>query len=118
MATSRGRVAALRGLSIACFALFALSQLGAAVSGWFEFAAEQRAHGAIAELFGPDGYIWTLLEQTFQNWQSEFLALGTMVVLTALLVHVGSKHSRDGNDEVQRRVKAIRRRVTALATEG
>ena len=108
-------VTALRGLSIACFVLYGLAQIGAAVAGWFEFADEQRQHGAPAVLFGSDGYVWTLLEQTLQNWQSEFLALGTIVVLTSVLIHAGSKHSRDGNDKVQRRVQSIERRVAALA---
>lgn len=117
--TPAGSAMALRGLSIVCFVLYGLSHLGAAIAGWFEYASEQQAHGSVVELFGPDGYAWMFMEQTFQNWQSEFLALGTMVVLTALLIHVGSKHSRDGNDEVQRRVEAIQRRVTALgAGEG
>jgi hypothetical protein len=106
---------ALRGLSIACFVLYGLAQLGAAIAGWFEFADEQRQHGLSAVLFGADGYVWTFLEQTLQNWQSEFLALGTIVVLTAVLIHAGSKHSRDGNDEVQQRVRKIQRRVNALA---
>jgi hypothetical protein len=114
------RAMSLRGLSIACFALYALAQLGAAVAGWFEFVDEQRQHGEPVELFGSGGYVWTLLEQTLQNWQSEFLALGTIVVLTSLLVHVGSRHSRDSQDEVQRRVQAIQRRVMELpaAREG
>jgi hypothetical protein len=112
---SAGRTAALRGLSIACFVLYAIAQVGAAVTGWVEFVDEQRQHGSPAPLFGSDGYVWTFLEQTLQNWQSEFLALGTIVVLTSLLIHIGSKHSRDGNDEVQRRVQSIQRRVSALA---
>ena len=105
---------ALRGLSVTLFLLYALAHLGAAVTGWVEFAGEQRAHGEPAELLGPGGYGWTLLEQTLQNWQSEFLALGAVVALTAVLLHVGSKHSRDGQDEVQRRVESIQRRVEAM----
>jgi Domain of unknown function (DUF6766) len=108
----------LRGLSIACFALYVVAQLGAIVTGWVEFVAEQRQHGSGATVLGDDGYIWTLLEQTTQNWQSEFLALGTLITLTAVLIHRGSKHSRDGNDEVQRRVQAIQRRVQALRRAG
>ena len=105
---------ALRGLSITLFLLYAVAHVGAAITGWVEFADEQRAHGEPPELLGPGGYVWTLLEQTLQNWQSEFLALGAMVALTAALLHVGSKHSRDGQDEVQQRVEGIQRRVEAL----
>jgi hypothetical protein len=108
----------LHGLSVASLALYGLTQVGAIVTGWVAFVAEQSAHGSQATVLGPDGYIWTLLEQTTQNWQSEFLALGALVALSAVLLHRGSKQSRDGNDEVQQRVQAIRRRVRALAGEG
>jgi hypothetical protein len=107
----------IRGLSLVCFGLYAVTQLGAIVTGWVEFVADQTQHGSVPAVFGEDGYVWTLLEQTTQNWQSEFLALATLVVLTSVLIHRGSKHSRDGNDEIQRRVEAIRRRVQALAGE-
>jgi hypothetical protein len=104
----------LRGLSIACFVLYAVAQLGAAIAGWMEYIDEQRQHGSAIEVFGADGYVWTFLEQTLQNWQSEFLALGTIVALSAVLLHLGSKHSRESQDEAQQRVKAIQRRVAAL----
>jgi hypothetical protein len=107
----------LRGLSIACFALYLAAQLGSILAGWVEFVAEQQQHQGAPAVFGEDGYIWTLLEQTTQNWQSEFLALGTLVALTAVLIHRGSKHSRDGGDEIQERIKAIQQRVRALAGE-
>jgi hypothetical protein len=103
-----------RGLSVACLLLYGLAQLGSAVAGWLEYVAQQRSHLQPATLFGADGYGWTFLEQTLQNWQSEFLALATLIVLTATLIHRGSKHSRDGGDEVKRRVRAIQRRVDAL----
>jgi len=103
-----------RALSIACFALYAVAQVAAAVAGWMEFGSEQRAHGGTIQAFAIDGYAWTFLEQTLQNWQSEFLALLLLISLSSVLVHRGSKHSRDGNDEIARRVKAIKRRVGAL----
>src|SRR5215212_2317364 len=61
-----------RGLSIACFALYVIAQLGAVIAGWFEFADEQSQHGQTVTVFGDDGFAWTALEQTLQNWQSEF----------------------------------------------
>lgn len=107
-----------RGLSIAAFTLYAVAQLGSAVAGWIEFVDDQRQHGQSVEVFGPDGYAWTFLEQTLQNWQSEFLALAVLVALTATLIHRGSKHSRDGSDEVQRRIQDVERRVQLLASRG
>ena len=104
----------IRGLSVACLALYAISQVGAAIALWFEFVDEQRQHQQAVDAFTPSGYVWPLLEQTLQNWQSEFLALGVLIALTSVLLHRGSKHSRDGQDEVLRRIKTIRRRVAAL----
>jgi hypothetical protein len=108
-----------RGLTLAVLGLYVLAQIGAAITGWVEFVAEQTSHQQSAEVFGPDGYVWTLLEQTMQNWQSEFLALATLVALSAHLIHKGSKHSREGNDEAIKRMQSIQRRVRALeAAEG
>ena len=103
-----------RGLSIACFVLYGLAHLGAAIAGWLEFADEQRQHAQPLTVLGDDGYVWTLLEQTLQNWQSEFLALGLIVALTSMLLHRGSKHSRDGTDEAMARIEEIQERVDRL----
>jgi hypothetical protein len=107
--------ARLRGLSIVCFVLYAVAQVGAAIAGWVEFVSEQQQHASAAQILGDDGYAWTLLEQTMQNWQSEFLALALLVALSSLLLHRGSKHSRDGSDEAKSRIEEIQRRVNALA---
>jgi len=104
-----------RALSVAVLGAYAVMQIGAAIVGWVEFVAEQQSHGTPAQVLGPDGYIWTLLEQTLQNWQSEFLALAALVVLTSVFVHRDSKHSKEGQEEVQKRVQAIQRRVERLA---
>jgi len=105
-------------LSIACFALFAAAQLLLIVTSWVEFADTQGQHGQPVRILGDDGFAWTVLQQTIQNWQSEFLALAMLIALTSMLRHVGSKHSRDGSDEVHRRVLAIRRRVDKLEGAG
>jgi len=91
-----------------------VAQLLLTFFSWAEFESQQQQHAQPVTVLGDDGFAWTLLEQTLQNWQSEFLALATLVALTAVLLHRGSKHSRDGNGEVQRRVQAIRRRLDVL----
>ena len=64
------------------------------VTGWSEFNDEQLAHGeaTISWL----GYIGTsgFWEATFQNWQSEFLAVGSFAVLTIYLRQRGSPESK------------------------
>jgi hypothetical protein len=107
--------ARLRALSIVCFLLYALTQVGAAITGWMEYVSEQQQHGSPAEVLGNDGYAWTLLEQTMQNWQSEFLALALLIALSSVLLHRGSKHSRDGSDEAKARIEQIQKRVNALS---
>ena len=52
-------------------------------------------------MFGDDGYIWDFLAATFESWQSDFLQLLAMVVLTSFLIHRGSAESKDSNDRVE-----------------
>jgi hypothetical protein len=64
------------------------------ITGWNEFNATQREHDAptvpwTGYLADPD--FW---EKTFQNWQSEFLAVGTMAVFTIYLRQRGSPESK------------------------
>lgn len=101
-------------LSLALAGLFIVSWLLQSVSGWVEFTAEQASHGDSAQLFGPTGYIWRWMESTFENWQSEFLQLFTMVVLTAFLVHRASHESRDSDDEVKSSLKTIQERLERM----
>ena len=64
------------------------------VTGWTIYNDEQRAHGERAVSWA--GYLarpdfW---EKTLQNWQSEFLAVGTMAVFTIYLRQRGSPESK------------------------
>jgi hypothetical protein len=94
-------------LSVALAGLFIGSWLVQSVAGWVQFAADQAQHGQAAQLFGPEGYIWDWLQATFENWQSEFLQLFTMVVLTTFLIHRHSHDSRDSQDDLQHKVDEI-----------
>ena len=69
-------------LSIVLAVLFLFCWSIQTATGWKEFVAEQQEHGLEAQIFGDDGYIWRWAEATFENWQSEFLQLFSMVVLT------------------------------------
>ena len=81
-------------LSIVFVALFLLSFVLHAVGGAEEYSVEQRAH---------DGRSMSALEyvgtarfwfESTQNWQSEFLALVSMVVLSIFLRERGSPESK------------------------
>ena len=81
-------------LSLTLFALFAVSFAMHAVGGASDYNEEQRLHGG-AEL-SPLGYLGTsrFWFESFQNWQSEFLAVGVLVVLTIWLREQGSPQSK------------------------
>lgn len=104
-------------LGIVLAGLFLASWIGQTLMGWVEFAGEQAAHGETAEVFGPSGYFWTWMAATFENWQSEFLQLFTMAVLTAFLIHKGSTESRDTDEEMSLHLAAIRRELAELRKE-
>jgi hypothetical protein len=108
------------GLTVVLAGLFVVSWLLQSVTGWVEFASEQQAHGEAAQLFGASGYFWGWMQATFENWQSEFLQLFTMVVLTAFLIHKGSTDSKDSDDEMMLQLTVIRRELAELraATAG
>jgi hypothetical protein len=102
------------GLSITLVVLFVGSWTLQTWTGWNQYVAEQAAHGEQAEAFGPNGYIWTWGEATFENWQSEFLQLFTMVVLTAFLIHKGSHESKDQDEKVDQTLARIERRLERI----
>jgi hypothetical protein len=96
-------------LSFVLAALFLVSWLLHGLTGWRAYVAQQEEHRMAASFWGGDGYIWEFLEQTFENWQSEFLQLLAMVVLTAFLIHKGSAESRDQSDRMERKIDEIKR---------
>jgi hypothetical protein len=82
-------------LSLAFLFLFLASMLGHAVSGAGKYNEEQREHGR-TELLSTWEYMATsqFWFESFQNWQSEFLAVGAMVVFTIFLRQRGSIESK------------------------
>jgi hypothetical protein len=82
-------------LSIAFFTLFLISFGLHAVGGAAEYCAEQREHGQ-SECPSAVQYIGTsqFWFESFQNWQSEFLAIGSIVVLSIYLRQKGSPESK------------------------
>ena len=51
---------------------------------------------------------------TFENWQSEFLQLFSMVILTSFLVHRGSHESKDQDEKVDATLARIERRLERI----
>jgi hypothetical protein len=83
-----------RSLSIAFFTLFVLSWLAHAATGAREYSAEQISHGS------EPVTVWEYLHrsqfwfESMQNWQSEFLAVASIVFLSIYLRQQGSPESK------------------------
>ena len=81
-------------LSLALFLLFVISFWLHAVGGARDYSEEQLVHGgqAVTTL----GYFATsrFWFESLQNWQSEFLSIGVMVVFTIFLRQKGSPESK------------------------
>jgi hypothetical protein len=81
-------------LSLAFLALFLLAFALHAAGGAAEYSAEQQAHGG--EPVSALAYVATarFWFESLQNWQSEFLALAVLVVLSVYLRERGSPESK------------------------
>jgi hypothetical protein len=81
-------------LGIVMLGLFVLALVGHVVTGAHAYNAEQVAHD------GPTISTWAYLFrsqfwfESLQNWQSEFLAVGSLVVLSVFLRQRGSPESK------------------------
>jgi hypothetical protein len=82
-------------LSLTFLLLFLGSLVLHAASGAGDYNEEQRVHGR-TEIVSTWQYMGTsrFWFESFQNWQSEFLAVGAMVVFTIFLRERGSKESK------------------------
>jgi hypothetical protein len=98
-------------LSIVLLALFLTSWIAQGIFQWFEIANEAQAHGQEGTMAE---FIPAFFSATFENWQSEFLQLFTMVVLTAFLIHRGSHESKDQDEKVDQTLGRIERRLEQL----
>ncbi len=81
-------------LSLALFSFFLLSFVGHVIGGTAEFNEQQALQGE------PALSVWQFLGtadfwfQSMQNWQSEFLAVGALVLLSIVLRQHGSPQSK------------------------
>jgi hypothetical protein len=81
-------------LVIVFFLLFFGSIAGHAVGGVAEYNSEQQTHGqpTVSTMeYVRSSRFWF---ESFQNWQSEFLAVGSIVLLTVFLRQRGSPESK------------------------
>ena len=81
-------------LLLAMTTIFFATWFGQSLNNWRVFNEERREHDGTAVSWGRyllDPDFW---EKSLQNWQSEFLAVGTMAVFTIFLRQRGSPESK------------------------
>jgi hypothetical protein len=75
-------------------AIFFASWFAQSATGWTKYNEEQRDHDESAVSWSAYVTRADFWEDTLQNWQSEFLAVGTMAVFTIYLRQRGSPESK------------------------
>jgi hypothetical protein len=84
--------------------LFVVSLIGHWIFAWYAFTSEQLEHGQSPEV---GEFVIQTTRDTLENWQSEFLQLVWQVSGLALLYHVGSPQSKEGNDRIEEKIDLI-----------
>jgi hypothetical protein len=100
------------GLTLAYMALFLMSLYVMSITGHRQYNEEQREHGGqpltyLAYL--PTGHF---MEGVFENWESEFLQMGTYVLFTVFLFQRGSAESKPLDQRTPQDVDPKRQRYS------
>jgi hypothetical protein len=82
------------GIVLVNAALFVIFLAGMSVAGWQTSNQELLDHGLPAETFLAFVGSGDFFEAVFENWESEFLQMGSYVVLTIFLFQKGSSESK------------------------
>lgn len=81
-------------LTIVLFSIFAISLIGMSIAGWSTVNNDARDHGQSAETYGSYLVSGDFIEGVFENWESEFLQMWALVVLTIWLRQKGADDSK------------------------
>jgi Domain of unknown function (DUF6766) len=81
-------------LVLAMAAIFLLSWAGQSLNNWRAGNEERREHGEALVTWSQYVRSADFWERSLENWQSEFLAVGTMAVFTIYLRQRGSSESK------------------------
>jgi hypothetical protein len=81
-------------LGLTMFILFLLFLGGQSVAGFYNYNNDQEDHNQSTVSFGEYLTTGSFVEAVFENWESEFLQMGSYVFLTAFLVQKGSAESK------------------------
>ena len=100
-------------LSIILVGLFLVSLVGQFYFQYQDEVNQAIQHGQTAPEPLSGEYMNSFWASAMENWQSEFLQLASFVILATYFIHRGSPQSRDGDDELKRDIKAIRKKLQA-----
>jgi hypothetical protein len=89
------------GLGIVTALLFVAFFIGTAVSGLFNYNQDQLDHGQPQVSFAEYLSSPNFGEAVFENWESEFLQMGMLIVLTIFLFQRGSSESKPVDEETE-----------------
>ena len=81
-------------LSLAFLAIFLVALAGQAVAGWHLYNQDQHEHGEPGISLTRFLTSSRFAAETTENWQSEFLAVGTMAIFAVYLRQRGSPESK------------------------
>jgi hypothetical protein len=81
-----------------------------------EYVDEQTQHGShefstIWDSIADADFWEAFWQSTLENWQSEFLQLGSFVIAAAYFVYKGSSESKDGDERMEAMIRAIAEKV-------
>lgn len=83
-----------QGLSLFFFALFVTALLGQSLAGYLRANEDAAQHAQPAQSYLSFVFSSEFVVDVAENWQSEFLAVGTMVAFSVFLRQRGSAESK------------------------
>ncbi len=95
--SGRRRFFRSNGLSLVCFALFAIFVVGLFFTGFRDNNSERQSHKQPEMSLGEYATSGAFWEALTENWESEYLQMAAYVVLTVFLVQKGSSESKDSD---------------------
>jgi len=91
---STGRWIKDNGLAVAMFSIFAAAVIGMSIVGWLTENHDNAEHGQPGVSYGEYITSGGFIEAVFENWESEFLQMWALVILTVFLYQKGSADSK------------------------
>lgn len=100
------------GLTLLYLVLFAATVVVMSVTGHHRYNQTRRDHGEAPVTYATYLHSGDFIEGVFENWESEFLQMGTYVVFTAFLFQVGSSESKQPDERGPQDVDPRRQRYS------